>query len=91
MSYLLKVNANLSEVLVIIMSMFKQLWAKKQSNLNQDESAASFCHQVVAWFLDMFCNFYFAKNHKIADGATTTEAREKISTDLESLSFWLKN
>jgi hypothetical protein len=33
----------------------------------------------------MFCNYYLAKNQKMADNPTTTEAREKISTDLESL------
>jgi hypothetical protein len=36
---------------------------------------------------DMFCNFYLVKNHKIAKNSTTTKAREKISTDLESLEF----
>jgi hypothetical protein len=34
---------------------------------------------------DMFCNFYLAESHKIANNSATTEAREKISTDLESL------
>jgi hypothetical protein len=33
---------------------------------NEGKSAASFCHQVAAWFPDMFCNFYLMKNHKIA-------------------------
>jgi hypothetical protein len=45
-------------------------------------SAASFCCQVVAWFPDMFCNFYLAKNYEIVKNSTTTHAREKISTDL---------
>jgi hypothetical protein len=36
---------------------------------------------------DMFCNFYFVKNHIIANNATTNKAREKISTDFESLEF----
>jgi hypothetical protein len=31
--------------------------------------------------------FYLVKNHKIANNSATTEAREKISTDLESLEF----
>jgi hypothetical protein len=35
----------------------------------------------------MFCNFYLARSHKIANNAATGEAREKISTDLESLEF----
>jgi hypothetical protein len=44
---------------------------------------------VAALFPDLFSNFYLVKNHKIAKNSTTTEAREKISTDLESLE--LKN
>jgi hypothetical protein len=43
---------------------------------------------VAAWVSDMFCNFYLVKNPEIADNSTTTKAREKISTDLESLQFW---
>jgi hypothetical protein len=35
----------------------------------------------------MFCNFYLVKNHKIADNSATTQAREKMSTLLESLEF----
>ncbi len=35
----------------------------------------------------MFCDFYLVKIHKIAKNSTTTKAREKISTDLESLEF----
>ncbi len=53
----------------------------------EGESAANFCHQVAAWFPDLFSNFYLVKNHKIANNSTTTKAREKISTDLESLEF----
>jgi hypothetical protein len=53
--------------------------------INEGKSAAIFCHQVAAWVPDMFCNFYFVKSHKIADNSATTEAREKISTDLESV------
>jgi len=34
------------------------------------------------------CNFYLVKNHKIAQNSTTTKAREKTSTDLESLEFY---
>jgi hypothetical protein len=33
----------------------------------------------------MFYNLYLVKNHKIAHSSTTTEAKEKISADLESL------
>ncbi len=54
---------------------------------NKGKSAASFCHHVASWVSDMFCNFYFVKYHKIANNSATTEAREKISTYLESLEF----
>jgi len=33
------------------------------------------------------CNFYFVKTHKITTDATTTGAKEKISTNLDSLKF----
>jgi hypothetical protein len=56
------------------------------STPNEGKSAASFCCQVAAWLPDMFCNFYLAKNHKIAYNSTTTEAK-KISADLESSEF----
>jgi len=36
---------------------------------------------------DMFCNFYFVKNHKGAKNSTTTKAKEKIGAHLESLEF----
>jgi hypothetical protein len=39
----------------------------------------------------MFCNFYLARNHKIANNAATGEAREKISTDLESIELKKKD
>ncbi len=58
-------------------------------SINEGKSAAGFCHQVPTWFQDMFCNFYLVKNHKIAQNATTTKAREKICADLET--FELKN
>ncbi len=51
----------------------------------QDKSAAGFCRQAAAWVQDMICNFYAAKWHKIANKSPTTEAREKISIDLESI------
>ncbi len=35
----------------------------------------------------MFCSSYLVKNLKIANNLWTTEAKEKISTDLESLEF----
>jgi hypothetical protein len=49
--------------------------------------AASFCHQVATLVPDMFSNFYLVKNHKIANNSATTEAKEKLSTYLESLEF----
>ncbi len=54
---------------------------------NEGKSAASFCCQVAALVPDMFCNFYSAKNHKIANNSATSEAREKIRTYLEFIEF----
>ncbi len=54
---------------------------------NEGKSAASFCHQVAAWFPDMFSNYYIVNNHKFAKNSTTTKAIEKISTNLEYLEF----
>ncbi len=54
---------------------------------NEGIAAASFCCQVAALVEDMFCTFYLVKNHKIVSNSATTEAREKISTYLESLEF----
>jgi hypothetical protein len=42
---------------------------------------------VAALVPDMFHNFYLVKNHKIANNSSTTEARAKLSTDLESFEF----
>ncbi len=42
---------------------------------------------MAAWVPDMFCNFYLVKNYKIDNNSVTTEARENLSTDLESLEF----
>jgi hypothetical protein len=39
---------------------------------------------VAAWVPDMFLNFYAVKSHKIVNNSPTTEAREKLTTDLES-------
>jgi hypothetical protein len=55
--------------------------------VNEGKTAASFWCQVAAWVTDMFWNFYFVKKYKIAKNSKTTKAREKISTDLESLEF----
>jgi hypothetical protein len=46
-------------------------------------------NQLPEWVLDMFCNLYLLKNHKIAYNSTTSKAREKLSTDSESLEFFL--
>ncbi len=51
----------------------------------EDKSAASFCCHIAACVPDIFCNFYFVKNHKIANNLTTFNASEKISTYLYSL------
>ncbi len=56
----------------------------------EGKSGASFCRQTASWVPDMFCNFYFVKNHKIVKNSTTTKAIEKLRTDLESIEF-LKN
>jgi hypothetical protein len=55
--------------------------------VNEGKSAASVCHQVAAWFSEMFCNFYIVENHKIVYNATATKAGEKISADLVSIAF----
>jgi hypothetical protein len=47
--------------------------------INVGISAASFRHQVAAWFPDMFCIFYNVKNHTIAKNSTTTKAKYKIT------------
>ncbi len=60
---------------------------KNGAIFNEGISAASFCHQVAAWFPDMFCNFYFVKIHKITKNSTTTKTREKMIADMESLEF----
>jgi hypothetical protein len=42
---------------------------------------------MAAWYSDMFPNFYLVKNHIIDKNSRTTNAREKIDTDLDSLEF----
>jgi hypothetical protein len=43
---------------------------------------------VATWAQDMFCNFYLVNYHEIAKkNSATPKAREKITTDLESLEF----
>jgi hypothetical protein len=39
---------------------------------NEGILATSFCHPVAAFVPDMFCNFYLAINHKIANNSATT-------------------
>ncbi len=58
-----------------------------QMTINEDRSAAKFCHQVAAWVPDMFCKFCSVKSHKIANKSATIEARVKIITNLGSLEF----
>ncbi len=62
-------------------------WDPLYQKNNEGKSAARFCHQVAAWVLDMFWNFYLVKHQKITINSATTEAREKISTDLESVEY----
>jgi hypothetical protein len=54
---------------------------------NEGKSAASFYQQVAALVPDMFCNYYLTKNHKNIINSATSEAREEISTHLESWNF----
>jgi hypothetical protein len=42
---------------------------------------------MASWVKDMFQNFYEVKIHRNANNSTTTEAREKICADLESVEF----
>jgi len=42
---------------------------------------------VAAQVPDIFRNFYLLKNNKFVYNSATTEAKEKIITDLESLEF----
>ncbi len=43
---------------------------------------------VAAWALALFWNIYSAEHHKMAKNLKTTEAREKFSSDWESLEFY---
>jgi hypothetical protein len=45
---------------------------RNQQVINFDKSAVSFCRQVAARDLDMFCNFNLAKSHKFLNYLTTT-------------------
>ncbi len=42
---------------------------------------------MAAWVHVMFCNFYSIKNHRIVYDSATSEGREKVGADLESLKF----
>jgi hypothetical protein len=55
----------------------------------QDKSVTRFCHQVALWVPDIFCNFYFVLSHEIANNSATTEAREIISTYLQSMYLYI--
>jgi hypothetical protein len=57
------------ELLTIVFIEVKTVNPARKSML--DKSGASFCHQVTALVPDMFCNFYFVINHKIADNSAT--------------------
>ncbi len=60
---------------------------KKQKCNIRLNPTATFCRQVATWAPDMFCNFYFLKNHKIANNSMTTKTRELKNIDFESLEF----
>ncbi len=49
----------------------------KREKDNEGKSAASFCCQVAALVLDMFCNFYSVKNHKIVNNSATMKLEKK--------------
>jgi hypothetical protein len=52
---------------------------------NEGILAAIFCCQVATLVPRYVLQLYLVKNHKIANNSATTEVREKISTNLESL------
>jgi hypothetical protein len=63
------------------------VYNKRLVDTFRGKSAASFCHQVAVLFPAMFCGIDLVKNLKIVKNSTTTKAKEKMSTDLESLDF----
>ena len=74
------------KVAVWVQDMFWNFYLVKSHKI-ANKSAARFCCQVAAWVTDMYRNFYLVKSHKIAHNSATTEAGEKISTDLQSSDF----
>ncbi len=54
---------------------------------NEGKSAVSFCYLVAACVSDLFCNFYFVKNHKIVSNSATANTRENVSTDWTPQNF----
>jgi hypothetical protein len=57
------------------------------SILPRGEISCQFLPKGSSMGLNIFCSFYFEKNHKIVINSTATKAREKISTDMESQEF----
>jgi len=55
----------------------KKVLPEKYTLAYKDKLVASFCRKAAEWFRDMFCNFYFEKNHRIDNNSATTETREK--------------
>jgi hypothetical protein len=57
----------------------------------QKDFGAKAAHKILvkltACIPDTLCNFYLVENDTTAKNSATTKAREKISTDLESLEF----
>jgi len=65
-----------------------QNYANLRSNNNEGKSAASFCRQMAAWVTRYVLQLLLSeKSQNCKKNSTTTKAREKISTDLESLEF----
>jgi len=50
--------------------------------MNEGKLAASFCHHVAALVPDMFCNFYLAKNYKIA------KTQQPLELEIKYAQIW---
>jgi hypothetical protein len=69
-------NVVMLSVVVLNVGMLSVVVRHSADGKNQlPDSVARWLHG----FLDMLCNFYLVKNHKIANNLATTEAREKYT------------
>jgi hypothetical protein len=59
--------------------MLLHIMVRRNIQLNgiQDKLAAIFCHQVAAWGLDIFSNFYLVKSHKIVNTQQPLKPKKK--------------